>query len=344
LIFYRIVSRPSVVAVLTVIHDLTTLAVSSDLTEVANSVRDTGDSVQELRLSYHEKEIRDWLSAADPSINYANALEKRQKGTGLWFIEGQDFADWQTQSNSFLWLHGIPGCGKTVLSSTIIEHLSNIARPDHVLLYFYFDFNDKNKQSLEDMLRSLANQLYQGYPDARKPLDQLQASSQYLSKSTLRDVLLAMRSKAKDVSIVLDALDESTTRSDLLAWLQGVAETVHIACRILVTSRRERDIESALERWMRPEDSVNIQQGGVYEDIEAYVHHTVRNSEGLSRWHGRPEVQGEIEAELVKKADGMWVRCPSSLHSRLYDRNTKMTQVSLGGMPDRCLEGLSGLP
>jgi hypothetical protein len=314
LISYRIVSRPFLVAILTVVYNLTTLAVSSDITEVATNVRDTGESVHKLRLSHHEKEIRDWLSAADPSINYANALEKRHKGTGLWFTGGQTLADWKKQSRSILWLHGIAGCGKTVLSSAIIEHLSNVTSRDQILLYFYFDFNDKNKQTHENMLRSLVDQLYRGQPDARGPLDQLWSSSRHLSRDTLRDILLAMLGKVNNVSIVLDALDESTTRSDLLAWMQSVLEAESVVCRIVATSRREQDIESALQRWIAPGNIVSIQQDVVDDDIKAYVGYIVRSGEQLVRWRDMPDVQNEIETTLVEKAHGMWVRSFSTLH------------------------------
>lgn len=126
-----------------------------------------------------------------------------------------------------------------------------------------------------------------------------------MSKKSLRDVLIALLSRFDDVSIVLDALDESTTRGDLLAWLRSVQEINSVTCRILVTARREEDIESVLQRWMRPEDSISIQDSGVDEDIRAYVSHTVRHSEGLYRWQKLPEVQNEIETELVKRAHGM---------------------------------------
>jgi hypothetical protein len=250
--------------------------------------------------------MMDWLSAPDPSTNYMNALKKRHEGTGAWFTGGRAFDDWKKQPNSFLWLHGLAGCGKTILSSTIIEHLSNVATPDQTLLYFYFDFNDKNKQTLEKMLRSLAIQLYQAQPDDRGPLEQLWGKGQNQpSQESLSDVLLAMLSRLNNVSIVLDALDESTTRSDLLPWLRDVLKADSCACRILVTARREEDIESAFQRWMQPGDKISIQQRDVNEDIRAYVSHTIRNSEELERWHKRPDVQNEIETELVNRADGM---------------------------------------
>ncbi|KAI4735291.1 Pfs, NACHT and ankyrin domain protein [Aureobasidium sp. EXF-12298] len=291
--------------------------ISDNVDKLAINFRDARECIQEVRLNQHEREIRDWLSAPDPSTNYTDALEKRHEGTGTWFTGGQAFADWRKQSTSFLWLHGIPGCGKTVLSSTIIEQLNSLITPGHVLLYFYFTFTDANKRTLENMLRSLVYQLYQKQPDAQEPLNQLWRSLrakkdyQQLSKKSLGDIMLVMLSKVTEVSIVLDALDESITRNDVLAWLRDVLEATSFTCRILVTARREQDIESALQRWMRPEDSLSIQQDDVHEDIKAYVGHTVRSSEELVRWRERPDVQDEIETELVERADGMfrWVAC-----------------------------------
>jgi hypothetical protein len=50
----------------------------------------------------------------------------------------------------FLWLYGIPGCGKTILSSTIIEDvLYHYHDPTMAVIYFYFDFNDVEKQQYE---------------------------------------------------------------------------------------------------------------------------------------------------------------------------------------------------
>lgn len=261
-----------------------------------------------MQLDDHQKEIRDWLSASDPSTNYTNALEKRHKDTGLWFIRSEAFARWKRKSKSFLWLHGIPGCGKTVLSSTIIEHLKDGTLSGQLLLYFYFDFSDTNKQTFENMLRSLVSQLYQERPKIRHHLDQIwrshKDSNQQLSKQSLKAVLLAMLSDVDNVSIVLDALDESTTRSEVTAWLKSVHELESI-CRILVTARREEDIEMAFRRWTQPQDRISIRESDIEGDIRAYVSHTVRSSNELDRWQNRPDVQDKMESMLVEKADGM---------------------------------------
>jgi hypothetical protein len=178
-----------------------------------------------------------------------------------------------------------------------------------VLLYFYFDFNDTSKQNLDNVLRSLIKQLYQARPDARQPLDYLWSScrddNQQPSVSSLQSVLQAMLDMIDKVWIVLDALDESKPRYDLLAWLETLVISKSTACQLLVTARREEDIESALHSWVRPEDRVAIRQSHVDADINTYVSHEVHYGEDLRRWRSRPDLQKEIELKLMEKASGM---------------------------------------
>ncbi|KAH9208850.1 hypothetical protein DL95DRAFT_272541, partial [Leptodontidium sp. 2 PMI_412] len=106
--------------------------------------------------------IRQWLSAPDPSINYQKALGLRQHNTGLWLCESDMFKAWKVDAST-VWLHGIPGCGKTILSSTLLENVLEYSAgdPGKAVAYFYFDFNDLAKQDPSLMIRSLISQLSQ---------------------------------------------------------------------------------------------------------------------------------------------------------------------------------------
>src|SRR5437763_5090980 len=104
-------------------------------------IQDTKNAVKDLGFKQRCEKIARWLSPPDPSTNYDKALQQRQDGSGLWFLQINVFAKWKKKQNSFLWLYGIPGCGKTILSSTIIENLKRTI-PHQSLLYFYFDFKD----------------------------------------------------------------------------------------------------------------------------------------------------------------------------------------------------------
>jgi hypothetical protein len=261
----------------------------------------------------HEK-IHRWLSPSDPSTNYNKALQQRQEGTGLWLLQSSVFQKWYRQQNSFLWLHGIPGCGKTILSSTIIKHIVD-THTDQLLLYFYFDFTDAGKQTLNNLIRSLISQLYHKHKDTEELLDLLFTScNKGRSQPTLESlckVFLQMIDQSQEIYIVLDALDECRVRKGplsegVLAWIQSLSELELRNVHLLVTSRPEHDIESVLRKLAQSdEDIVPIQSDLIEDDIRSYVHTRVRTGDGLKKWRSRTDVLDEIQRVLMEKAQGM---------------------------------------
>ncbi|KAL9003733.1 MAG: hypothetical protein Q9188_003420 [Gyalolechia gomerana] len=95
------------------------LALTADHLAVSVTIRDTQkDEFKILRQSFRSlhddekyKKILKWLFAPDPSSNFNAALKRRHSGTGKWLLESQKYQDWKTARGSFLWLHGMPGCG-----------------------------------------------------------------------------------------------------------------------------------------------------------------------------------------------------------------------------------------
>ena len=270
-------------------------------------------TVKHLGFEERQEKIERWLSPPDPSTNHNKALQQRHEGSGLWFLQSDAFAKWRTRRNSFLWLNGIPGCGKTILSSAIIKELNNTL-PSEPLLYFYFTFNDTGKQTLESMVRSLICQLYYKRRDTWSELDSLFSSCQdghrQATCESLHKALLHMIEQVKEVWLVLDALDECSTRrgpsaEGLLSWIREVLNSEQRNVHLLVTSRPEQDIEVGIMEFAHNDDIVPIQSSLITDDISAYVRTRVRDDNGLKRWRSQPEVQNEIETRLMEKADGM---------------------------------------
>lgn len=275
--------------------------------------QDTNSAVKHLGNEQRRGKIEHWLSSPDASINYNKALQQRHKSSGLWFIQSNAFAKWKKRRNSFLWLYGIPGCGKTILSSAIIENLDSTPS-SQPLLYFYFDFNDTGKQTLESMARSFVSQLSCQREDTWEQLDSLFSSCkdgrEQPSPGSLYKVLLHMIEQVKEAWIVLDALDECRTRrgpptEGLLSWLRDLLKSDQINVHLLVTSRQEQDVESEARKLGSNDDIIPIQGDSITDDIRAYVRTRVREDEGLKRWRTRPDVQEEIEARLIEKTNGM---------------------------------------
>jgi NACHT domain len=244
-------------------------------------------------------------------LNYNKALRERQVGTGSWFIEDERYADWKTTPNSFIWLYGILGCGKTILCSTIIEDVFHHChhKPAMVVIYFFFDFNDGEKQQHEKMIRSLTSQLFLRYTNTPRALMTLFHSCMDGEQQPTSDALLATLQQMicgfDEIFIILDALDECAERKELLETIGNITKQGIGKLHILATSRREKEIEESLNYLVDNPVKFCIQTALVNGDIQAYIQTRLRSDQNLKRWKNKPEVQQEIMAKLMDKADGM---------------------------------------
>ncbi|OWY52202.1 HET-like protein [Alternaria alternata] len=283
--------------------------------------------------------ICSWLSAPDPSTNYHKAHKQRQALTGVWLLEGEQFTRWRERAASRLWLYGIPGCGKTILSSTIIEHLLQYCHDNTsmVMAYFYFDFNDTQKQDPELMLRSLLCQLLQSSVGIPKGVDALFSSCENGQRKPSSHALLQVTKEAAQefthVYVVLDALDECAQRSELMDMLEAVAEWQLDNLHLLMTSRKERDIERSLEGYIEEQDAVCLQRDVVDQDIQRYVQQRLRVDKDLAKWNKDAAVRQEIEAALMRGACGMfrWAVCQLDTLGKCCNRT--MLRKSLASLP-----------
>jgi hypothetical protein len=252
-----------------------------------------------------------WLSAPDPSTNYNKACEQRKADTGLWLLESESFKRWKTDPESWLWLYGIPGCGKTILSSTILHDLIRHCRndPESVVLYFYFDFNDVQKQNPELMLRSLITQLSQPSIYSLEHLSALfSLCGDGQRQPSLLELLTTVEQMIREfaqVYIVLDALDECTQRSDLLSVLGSIVSWKFQNLHVLMTSRREQDIASSLDTYIDAQDTICLQSDVVDKDIQRYVRQRLSDDKSLARWEKDAAIRQEIETGIIQGACGM---------------------------------------
>lgn len=126
----------------------------------------------------------------------------------------------------------------------------------------------------------------------------------------LCQVLLQMVSSVKDTYIVLDALDECYTRTrssaeSLLSWIRDLLRSERNNVHFIATSRPEQDIQSRLSELIDEKHRIPIQSDLTRNDVNAYIRTRVREGDGLRRWRKQPDVQKEIEAALMQRADGM---------------------------------------
>ncbi|KAJ7637941.1 ankyrin repeat-containing domain protein [Mycena polygramma] len=189
--------------------------------------------------SDREKKIREWLQPLDDIMRekQLTTQEDRHNDTGSWFLGGGEFAEWKEHPGC-LWIRGNSGTGKSVLSSTVINHLFGSefqpATPNVAIAYFYFDFRDKEKQLLRNMLRTVIMQLSAQAPTPYSVLNQHFESRRKQIFPTYEDLLDMLKSTLSEfigTYIVLDALDECSEHDKLvnfISTLHGWAKPVHL--------------------------------------------------------------------------------------------------------------------
>ncbi|KAI0315317.1 hypothetical protein OF83DRAFT_1200501 [Amylostereum chailletii] len=260
-----------------------------------------------------DERILRWLSPPRPSTNHNSALELRHPGTGDWFLCGDDFEGWKNMALSFLWIHGKPGSGKTVLCSAIIEELKLV--PNARVLYFYFDFRDPEKHRARGLLASLLDQLAYFSPGCASLLRDLYErchdGREQPSTSALTECLENMLSTCGEVFVIWDALDECPAhpeRAEVLQIINNLINWKRWGLHICVTSRPEIDIKEHLASLATHQLNLHLadQQG---RDIESYIKHVFQHDPAFRSWKAEDK---ELAIQtLSQHANGMfrWVFC-----------------------------------
>lgn len=108
-----------------------------------------------IALDYEKTEVLSVLKIVDPSRIQATNWRLHQPGTGIWFVESESFKTWFARKNSNLWLRGIAGAGKSILTSLIVREVERLRSENAAMAYFYRDYKDTATQEPLNLLCSL---------------------------------------------------------------------------------------------------------------------------------------------------------------------------------------------
>ena len=251
--------------------------------------------------------VHHWLRAPDATVDYNAACAKRHAGTGQWFIQSTAFTTWLQQDNSFLWLYGFAGCGKSILCSTAIQHTFRHQRSQSgsAIAFFFFTFNDESKQDASAVLRALLLQLSGQVAGVDAELTRLKDSYNNGTPpiTTLMENLRQAVTRSHHVYLLLDALDEcpvGDTRDYVMSMIQTMRQWSLPGLHLLVTSRDILNIRQVLD--VEAQNTVALKNDNVSEDIQRYVSHQVDHDPQLRRWGDHRDT---IKQQLAQRASGV---------------------------------------
>ncbi|KAJ7821943.1 hypothetical protein B0H14DRAFT_3732865, partial [Mycena olivaceomarginata] len=288
------------------------------------------------------QKLLDWLKPVPVDARLETILQFRQPGTCQWVLDSPMFVAWkESTSGSFLWLNGISGSGKTVISSVVIDHLMQTLAPDDVVIYAFCEF--RNQQSIipGTILRTLFSELLRAYPGAITPhfSDLVDAEGKRRSPpQTVSRIGLLIRRAAQGfnrVYLVLDGLDECDRRDrqELLKMLPTLASDDGF--KVFVASRPEVDIREAFPLGDTSFLQMETGDAHVHGDIRLHINRELERRRELVRLP--PKLKDEIRATLG--ASGMFRLVECQLDVLVEKPTPHSLRRALQNLPD----GLTGV-
>ncbi|KAI1880907.1 hypothetical protein JX265_001147 [Neoarthrinium moseri] len=316
-------------------------ALTYDATQDIKDIRRDMRYVKETLTADQRNKICHWLESTNPSSSHNSAWELREDFTGLWMTDSEEWAKWLAGKEKFLWIHGIPGAGKTVLASYLVEearsYCRNSARRKQtvsidlsttkptVSVYYYCYFA-RNHDEAAPFLRWLLGQLCRHSNLIPTEIVALYETAQVPSLSVLLEAVSVSLRYFETVFVLVDAVDESSQRHNLLKILRDlVTDHRFDTIRLLATSREYYDIETCFEGIST---AISMNNPVVETDIGRFVHSALLGNKRFRSWPA--SLTHQVERALTKGAKGMfrWAVCQIDVIQRLRSREEIYKAVS----------------
>ncbi|KAL8911033.1 MAG: hypothetical protein Q9171_003737 [Xanthocarpia ochracea] len=285
------------------------------------------EGVSELRIKERAKgrpDILEWFSPLNFYKTQQDVFGRREEGTGRWFIHSDEFQKWTAGSERTLCCYGIPGAGKSVLASVVVDYLRNEFTSGHSfgVAAAYCNFKEVDMQDSVNILSGLCMQLIDNSePFPEILVDLYKSHNERKTRLGLKDVMNVFDDVLKSFKtayLIVDALDEcsSTVRDILVQELKALQSTTSL----IVTTR---PIDSIIREFS---EDVSIEIRASYGDLDKYITSTIASSSKLSSLlRGQAMLANEISSKVIAKANGMFLA--ARLH--MESLSTKMTVTRL---------------
>ncbi|KAH6986487.1 hypothetical protein BKA56DRAFT_546285 [Ilyonectria sp. MPI-CAGE-AT-0026] len=261
-----------------------------------------------------------WLSHTNPSSNHNSACSQYEPGTCRWVLDLPQWKQWLSQDLRCLWIHGIPGAGKTVLFSQLVEAIQSHIRTatqsrlGHV---YYYCHHSRNQDELVPFLCWVLWQLSSQADAVPEGIYATYRNGLQPSTPQLLEAIGEMLTCFDAAFIFLDAIDESQPRDLLLKTISDLLGNDRFSkLQLLATSREYFDIQNTM-RALPNSCPISMANESLRSDIEIYVMRVLTEDKPFRLWSS--DLRAEARNSLLRGAKGMfrWVICQVDLFRRM---------------------------
>ncbi|KAK8867413.1 C2H2 domain-containing protein [Apiospora arundinis] len=263
--------------------------------------------------------VTKWIEAPETDSDhehFQSVREEERKATrremGQWILDHSDVADWlapqQIPKASALWINAVPGAGKSVLASVIIDEIRQ--RPLTTVAYAYCKHKDYTKNTFISIAKTLLvqllhrhNHLVPFYYDSALGSGEVSLHTLKLAKRLLQSLLQAIPSSF----LIIDGLDECEVaqRKLTLDFFNEIVNTCDITdpgkLRLLILSRNEPDIRKSLAL----STVIRVDGNDTIGDMKVYIGHRASNIQ--AKFSLTLEDRVYIERNVEDRSDGMFL-------------------------------------
>lgn len=252
-------------------------------------------------------------------------MDNRCGGTCQWLLDEQAFLNWTQplSSDPVLWVHGAPGTGKSMLASTIVDHLLHSPKTkDFLLLFFFVDGRSNNPEKIESVaiLRSL---VYQLEASTRLPKNDLVQKAfnnslkpQATSFRVLWEVFSALLGLLTDCTtcILIDGVDECPDYHKLVSKLLSLVSTPKYHIKLYFSSRAtsEPDLSELLDFY----SFIEITASKTRKDMDLFIADRMENVIDDTD----DSLKQELFVALKESANGMFVSVLVRVNLKVFMR------------------------
>jgi len=249
------------------------------------------------------QKILDWLIPVNYGSQQSDFINRRQPGTGQWLLESEEFQTWLNSDHQTLFCPGIPGAGKTILTSIVVKELSSrfSTDPGVGIAYLYCNFRQKHEQKAQDLLTSLLKQLSQErstLPDSVKSLyDKHKEKQTRPSLDEISRTLQSVVGTYTRVIIIVDALDECQVSNGCRKMFLSEISSLQTktGANLFATSRFIPDIAEKFN------GSIKLEIRAHDDDVRQYLDGRIlQSAQKLLETY-----REEIKTQITKVVDGM---------------------------------------
>lgn len=261
-----------------------------------------------------EEKLRQTLqrfSPLDYHLTHRRLRSECHQGTTQWIFDHDSYKAWkESTESSSVHCSGIPGSGKTILASSIVESLiADPVDPSHLICFYYCDYADHQTLDPAIMLGTFVRQILERSHHAEGLREWvLNQWANHDSRPLARELLPAILDafeRFEHVTIVIDALDELSPPhqhecGSIISRFLGLS-----ACQVKVflSCRFEAIV---LNKVPQPRFSIALSPKLLSKDIYRFVEDMVQDKiDSKDLTIQDPALQQEINDKLHEGAEDM---------------------------------------